>query len=57
MSVPSTPSPYCCLEGTVNVAASASIWVMVVGGPEIPAAAKSVLFQYRAWVLVSSTKA
>jgi hypothetical protein len=30
---------------------------MVVGGPEIPAAAKSALFQYRAWVLVSSGKA
>src|SRR5580658_1173512 len=57
MSVPSTPRPNCCLLLMVSLAASAYSCASVVGGPARPAALKSVLFQYRAWVLVSSGSA
>src|ERR1700751_3421337 len=57
MSVPSTPRPYCCFDGTVSLAASAYSSLSVVGGPDIPAALKSALFQNSAWVLVSSGSA
>ena len=57
MSVPSTPRPYCPLDGIVSFCRVGDELSSVVGGPEIPAAAKSALFQNSAWVFVSSGSA
>jgi hypothetical protein len=53
-SVPSIPRPYWLFDLFVSLATSERNWVIVVGGPEIPAAAKSALFQNSTCVLVSS---